>query len=173
MVICQKFSDCPVNILKNVSSGKIQDQLVAAHHRKTAWHFQCPVRVRPVQLRILIDHLRLDPDSELHPHRVDRFDDSGQSGRKFVGIHRPVSQTAIVVVSFPEPPVVKNKKIDPDSGRFPREPEYAFFAHVEIRGLPAVQKDRTNRLRPLSSLNVFPDRLMKMMRQLCEPLVRK
>ena len=63
-------------MIHNFFSGEVQHKLVPASHRTPAGYNIRPVRVLTVQVAVLIDHLRLDPQSELHSRAVDRVSDA-------------------------------------------------------------------------------------------------
>ncbi len=72
---------------------------------------QDPVRMCPVEIRILVGHLRLEPESKPHPHCLDPLRQPGDAVGQPVPVGLPVSQTGPVAASCAKPPVVQNKKL--------------------------------------------------------------
>ncbi len=53
--------------------GKIQDKLVSSMAAGAAGNFQDPVRMRPIQIGILVDHFRFKPETHFHAQSADAF----------------------------------------------------------------------------------------------------
>ena len=52
-------------------SRKVEDQLVTGSDGLSLFYLDCPIRMFSVQIAVLIDHLRLNPDSELYAQTID------------------------------------------------------------------------------------------------------
>ena len=72
---------------------------------------QCPVRVSPVQVGILVDGLRLKPEAKLHAHLLDSLGQAGHAVRQFFHIDVVIAQTGGVIVSCTEPAVIQHEQL--------------------------------------------------------------
>ena len=93
-------------------------------------------------LGVEVDHLRLDPQPELHAaarHVLDqRSEPLGPDG----GVDGPVAQPRGVVAAAEEPPVVEDEPLHPDRGGHVGELGQALERLVEVDRLPRVGDDR-------------------------------
>ncbi len=99
-----------------------------------------------VKIRVRIHHLRLDPQSEVHPQRMNLVDQRLQPVRKLLRIYIPVAEAGMVVFALTKPSIVHHKAIDAKCRSFFCERHLALFADVEFRRLPRVV-DNWTRLR--------------------------
>ena len=72
-----------------------------------------PVGVRLIKLRILGNHFRLIPDTELNALRVYSFDELAETALELALIDKPVAERGIIAVTVTEPTVVHNKELNP------------------------------------------------------------
>ena len=96
----------------------------------------------PVQIAVLGDHFRLDPDTELDTFRVDSAHQLAKAATQLLFIDLPVSQTAVVVLAFAEPSVVQHHHVDTQSGRFSCQLHDRLPGKVKVSRLPAVHQHR-------------------------------
>ena len=102
-----------------------------------------------------IDHLRLNPDTELEAflmgiggHIVDAF---GNLGR----IHFPVTQAGVIPVAgivLRKPAVVQDEHLEAHRGRVVNHPEEGFGREGEIGAFPAVQKGGIDLSAPINAV---------------------
>ena len=59
-----------------------------------------------VQVRVGVDHLRLDPQAELHAETVHLVDQRVQTARENVRTDGPVTQARVIAAAAAEPTVV-------------------------------------------------------------------
>ena len=101
---------------------------------------QDPVRVRPVQLRVRVDHLRLDPQAELHaagPHVVGQLVQPARPDRL---VDLPVAEAGPVAAAAGEPAVVEDVPFHAEAGGQVGQrrqhgevvPEVHRFPHVQV-----------------------------------------
>ncbi len=109
------------NIVPDVGSGEIQHKLVPSPYGLPARYLQHPVRMCSVQFAILRHHLRLNPDSEFYALTVDIFNQFPQSAPQLFLVDLPVPETAVVVLSFPEPAIIHDNHIDTERRRALRQ----------------------------------------------------
>jgi hypothetical protein len=99
VVIAQQRVEVIEHVCVRTGMGDVQHQLLATEHRVVAGRRQRPLRVRAEQVAVRVDHLRLDPDPELHPERADVVDQRGETRRVHLGRHRPVTEPTMVVAA--------------------------------------------------------------------------
>src|SRR5262249_7726155 len=86
--------------------GQVQDELVPLQRRHPAAGGQDPVWVGPVQIGVRVDHLRLDPQAELHAAGAYVVCELVQSAGPDVFIDLPVAQAGVVAAASGEPAVI-------------------------------------------------------------------
>lgn len=121
---------------------EVEDLLMPRAGRQVAARAQDPVGVLPGEVGVLVGHLRLEPETELHPERVHVPGEWLQTVRPTFGIGCPVAETAAVVVSAPEPAVVEDVAFDPEGCGLGGEFSEGVEVLVEHHRLPDVQRDR-------------------------------
>ena len=105
--IQQNFFHEPV--IYHFFSGKIQDKLISSVTAVSARSRKHPVRMSPIQVAVLVDHLRFKPKSEFQTFLFNFFRNALDSFRKFVKVRVPVSQRTCIVISSAEPAVIQDK----------------------------------------------------------------
>jgi hypothetical protein len=116
VVIAQQCVELAEDVCERVGVGEVEHELVATEHRLVAVGRQRPVGVCPVQVTVGVDHLRLDPDPELHSEAGDVVDQRHQTRRGTRRRHPPVAEPGRVVASGAEPSVVEHEPLDADLG---------------------------------------------------------
>ena len=96
--------------------GEVEHLLVPGRHRLPARHREDPVGVGPEQVRVGVDHLRLDPEAELHPPVPDVADQRAEPVRPDRLVDVPVAEPGGVVPAVPEPAVVEHEPLHPGLG---------------------------------------------------------
>src|SRR5664280_2153835 len=96
-------------MIDDLMAGHVEDELVASFRARTCRNADYPIGVVGVQLAALADHLRLDPDPEAKPERLDLASDSFDPAGELGQIGRPVAKGAGVTVASTEPAVVANE----------------------------------------------------------------
>ena len=71
--IRKQFVDHGNQIITDIFSGKIQNQLISSSGHGTARRFQAPVWMAPVKIAVFRYHLRLNPDAEFQSHVMNLF----------------------------------------------------------------------------------------------------
>jgi hypothetical protein len=101
-----------------------------------------------VELAALAHHLRLDPDPEAKPERLDLAGDSFDPAGELGQIGRPVAKGTGVTVASTEPAVVENENLDPQPLRRGRDLQQLGLVEVVVRRLPVVDDDRPRGIAP-------------------------
>ena len=89
-----------------------------------------------------VDHLRLDPQPELHAEPADGVDQRVQAVRPDVLVDVPVAEPGGVVATVAEPAVVEDEPLDADLRGHVGELGEPAEVVVEVDGLPGVEHDR-------------------------------
>ncbi len=95
------------------------------------------------KIGVEVEHLRLEPEPELHPQRAHVLDERAQSDRPHVRRHHPVAETSLVVAARPEPAVVEDEPLDADRRGGVGEALEVIGIGVEVHRLPGVEDQRT------------------------------
>ena len=116
-----------------------------------------------------VDHLRLDPEADLHAELANHVDERVEPRRPHVVVDVPVAETGRVVAAMPEPAVVEHEPLDADRrGRLGEAPQ-PLEVVVEVDRLPRVQHDRS---RPAGMARAGAHVAMDARRRAVEPFVR-
>ena len=104
-------SSWPSTVREGIGMVQIEHELVARQHRLVSVGGERPLRVSAVQVAVRVDHLRLDPDAELHAQAAHVIDQRAEAGRVRIGRHDPVAEAGRVVAARAEPPVVEHEPL--------------------------------------------------------------
>ena len=114
-------------------------------------HMDDPVRVRAVEITVLIDHLKLEPETELDSDLLHLLRQPVDTGRQLLKVAIPVSKTAVVIISCAEPAVVEDKEFNADFFGLPRHREQLLLCEIEVSPLPVIEQDRALLISPLTA----------------------
>ena len=103
------------------------------------------------EVAVGVDHLGLDPESELHAERADVIDERVQPVRPDLPVHGPVAEARGVVAATLEPAVVEHEPLDADGCRGIGEGRQPGERVIEVDGLPRVQRHRARAPRVLGT----------------------
>ena len=138
----QNGLDLSIDAAPHLRAGEVQHQLIAAPGGDPAGDAQRPVGVFPVEIAVLADHLRLDPDAEGHAQLLQPGDQGLQPAGQLAVVHHPVPQAAVVVVPLAEPAVVHDEQLDAQRGGGFGDVRQLFGVKAEVGGLPVVDEHR-------------------------------
>ncbi len=130
-------------VRRGVRVGEVEHVLVARGGAAAPLGAEHPVRVRADQVGVEVDHLRLDPQPELHAQARARARRAGAARRAT----RPSStyqspRPAVSSRRLPEPAVVEHEALDADRGRRVGQAREPVEVVVEVDGLPGVEHER-------------------------------
>lgn len=137
---------------------------------RPARNVQRPVGVRAVQVAVGRDHLRLEPDAELHTVFVYVFVDRFEAAGQLPPIDRPVAQRAVVRVAPPEPAVVDDQQLHAEVGRAVGDFLDARLVKAEIAGFPHVQQHRPPCVAEFPAAEVAAEGFVEAVRQAAQPV---
>ena len=136
--LIQNCTNLIVNAIYYFFSGEIEHELMSGTVRTASRDYKSPVRMLTVELAVLVDHLRLDPDTEFQSHAVDVLDQFSKRTSKFFFVYFPVSKSSQVAVTVTEPAVVHYEHLDAELRRLRRQFEKRLSCKIKIRSFPAV-----------------------------------
>ncbi len=155
VVVGQHGRDAVEDVRVSLGVRDVQHLLVAPRRRQHAGtRPEHPVGVGPVEVGVRVDHLGLEPETELHAERSDVLDQRGEAVRPHGVVDVPVTETRAVVAAVAEPAVVEHEAFDTHRGggvgqrRQPRE------VVIEVDGFPRVEHDGARTQRALAQLTV-------------------
>ena len=132
----------PLTCVVRLGDAEVEHLLVPGLDRPLRPRRHDPLRVRAGDVGVGVDHLRLEPQPELHAQLADAVDERVQPVGPDLGRHHPVAEARAVVAAGAEPAVVEHEALDADLGRAVGEVEQPVAVVVEVDRLPHVQRDR-------------------------------
>ena len=129
-------------VRRGLRVGHVEHQLAPPQPRRPVRGHEQPVRVLADQVGVGVDHLRLDPQPELHaqgPHPVGQ---RPQPLGPHLRVDVPVPQPRAVVTAPEEPAVVEDEPLHADPGGPLDQGREPVQVVVEVDRLPAVQHER-------------------------------
>ena len=126
------------NVFPDFLSGNIQIQLIPASVRCTSRDLKCPVRMLPVQITVLGNHLRFYPQTEFQSQTMDLLCQCRKTAFDLLLIYLPVSKRTAVIISLSKPAVIQHKHIQSDILRFFCNVIELVCIEIEIRSFPVV-----------------------------------
>ncbi len=142
VVIAQQVIEPIMDRGERVGSGQVEHELVASEHRFVSGSLEHPIGVGAVEVAVGADHLRFDPQSELHAETADVGDQRGESLRMRVRRHPPVAERCGVVAATGEPTVVEHEPLGSDPGGAVGELPQPVGVVIEVHRLPRVHEHR-------------------------------
>ena len=113
-----------------------------------------------VEITVLGNHLRLEPETEFHAHLVDFFCKLCHGTVHLLLIDKPVAQAAIVIISFSKPAIIKHQHFDAEFLRLLCDFQNFLFIKIKIRCLPVVDQDRAFGMFIRTAADMLADDLM-------------
>jgi len=147
LVLVEQRDERRPQVVVAVGVGEVEHLLLAARRRHPARHLEDPVRMGASHIRVEVDHLRLDPQAELHAVAAHAVDERMQTLRVHIRRDPPVSQSPGLVAPGTEPAVVEDEALGADLCAEVDEPDELYDVVVEVGRLPAVERDGTRRRR--------------------------
>ena len=133
------------NVAPSLRMGEVEDVLVA---RSDSWPVvgrEQPLRVLTGQSRVVVDHLRFEPEAELHAQGPNPVHEGVEAVGPHLMVDDPVAKSCAVVASAFKPAVVKHEPLDSELCSHVGELQEPFEIVVEVHRLPGVEKHRTGR----------------------------
>ena len=100
-------------MLERARVGEVEDQLMTGPHRIVVRIDQAPIGMGTKELRVRADHLRFDPQAELHPEASHMGDERVEAGGPLRRIDDPVAERPPVVVAAENQPSSSTKRSTP------------------------------------------------------------
>ena len=142
VVIAQQGVELAQNVIERALLGEVEHELMPGQHRLVSVGGERPLGMSPKEVAVGADHLRLDPDAELHAESRDMLDQRPEAPGVDVGRHHPVAQTRRFGAPRPEPAVVEHPPLRPDPCRPVGQSPEPVEVVIEIYGLPGVEQHR-------------------------------
>ena len=152
--------------------GKIQYVLESSVRIPAFRNLYDPVRMFTVEVRVLVNHLRLEPETELHTQILDPLCQSGDAVLQAVRIRDPVAQSRMFTAPFPEPSVIEHEQFHTALAGFLRDPHQLVFREVKIGRFPVVDQDRPFPVTPVTSGKALLIQPVVCLAQMVQPLIR-
>ena len=149
VVLAQQCVDAVEDVLPGVRVDEVDDVLVPPLQRQAPAVLvrqgggpDDPLRVRPGNVGVQVDHLRFHPEPELHPARSHGLDQRREPVGPERFVHVPVAQAGVVVAAPAEPAVVEHKTLDAQFGGGIRQFDQRGQVVVEVDRFPGVEDHR-------------------------------
>ena len=134
--------DGAVQVVPRSRRREVEDPLTPVLDRPTGAVGQDPVGMGAGELGVAVDHLRLEPQAQLHAQAAHVLGQRFQAGGPGLGRDPPVAQTRGVVAPGAEPAVVDDEALDADPGGLVGQRREGARVVVEVDGLPHVEQHR-------------------------------
>ena len=95
----------------------------------------------PVEIAILADGFRLDPETEGEVQALDLLGQAFDARRDFLFVTLEVAEGSGVVVPLLEPTVIEDEELDPEFLGVPRQFHDLPFVELEVGRFPIVEED--------------------------------
>ncbi len=114
-----------------------------------------------IEIAVGVDHLRLDPDAEVHAEGMHLVDEGLEAVGKFLRVDIPVAESSVVVFALTEPAVVHDEALGADGGGHLSEGHLSRLIDVHLGCFPGVVKDRADLgVRPCGAILASSKRCM-------------
>ncbi len=162
VVLVEQRQHLVADVRVRLRDADVEHLLAPRRHRQLGPRGHDPLGVGAGDVGVDVDHLRLEPQPELHAERTHTVDQRAQPVGPHVLGDDPVAQAGAVVAAAAEPSVVEHEPLHAERGRAIGEVEQPRQVMVEVDGLPHVERDRPVRVdgpraRPLESVEPAGD----------------
>ena len=141
--VVEGFSEGRLKIFNNRGICHVKHHLMTAESASSARCLQYPLGMGAEQIGVGVDHLRLDPDTEVDANLLDALNECGETVLESFGICLPISETCVVAVALAEPTVVHNKHINTAFLCGIGKVHHLVLVKVEEHALPRVENNGT------------------------------
>src|SRR5665213_2114113 len=141
VVLIEKLIEEAVDVGAHVGAGKIEHQLIAPFGARTAGEVQYPIGMLAVKIAVGVDHLRLNPQAEIHAERVNFVDERLKTVGKLLRIDVPIAEAGVIVLALAKPAIVHNEAFYAEAGSLFCERHLAGFIDAKLGRLPGVIED--------------------------------
>ena len=148
--LAQQLGHTLKNVINHFLAAVIEHILMAAVAHAAARRMDSPIRMRTVQVGILVYHFRLKPQAKLHAKRLNTVCQPGDAVRQAGAVGYPVSQTGAVIVSLTKPAIIKYEQFNALFMRSFRNIEQLLLIKIEVSTLPVVEQNRTRAITPVA-----------------------
>ncbi len=142
VVFVDERQDVLLDVLVRLGDADVEHLLVARLDRPLAPCRHDPLRVGAGEVGVGVDHLRLEPQTELHAQLAHVVDERVEAVRPHLRRDDPVAEPGSIVAPRAEPAVVEHEPLDPELGGPVGEVDELRFVVVEVHRLPDVERDR-------------------------------
>jgi hypothetical protein len=142
VVLVQDGEDRVPDVAVALLDTEIDHLLVSRLDRQPTSRSHDPLRMRPGDVGVNVDHLGLEPQAELHAEALDGVDQRMQTMRPHVRGDGPVAKSGGVTTALPEPSVVEHIALDANLRGGLGELDQPVEIMVEVDGFPHVERDR-------------------------------
>ena len=125
-----------------------------------------------VKLTVLVDHLELDPEAELHAERIDALRKARDAVRQAVGVRPPVAEATRLTAARGEPAIVEDEELDADIVRRLGDAHELLLIEIEVRGLPIVDEDGAHLVAPDTARQARAVELVIVLAHAVEAMIR-
>ena len=140
-----------IDIVHYFRSCKIQHALISLLRLAAARGAQNPVRMFTEQVRIGVDHLRLDPQAELHSESVHLLGQALDAVGKNVAGGNPIAETCMVAAARAEPAVVQHEHLDSALAGLPGNLHDQVFVEIKLSRFPVVDQNGARLVPPCAA----------------------
>jgi len=138
VVFREKFVEEVEDVIADVGTREVEDELIARFGAWAAGKIQRPVGMLAIEIGIGIHHFGLDPEAEIHFQLVDFVDQRFQTVGEFFFVDVPIAEAGVIGFALAEPAVVHDEAIDAETRRFFGECDLAGNIDVHFCGFPGV-----------------------------------
>ena len=114
----------------------------------------------PVEVAVLGNHLRLDPEAKGKTHLVNPLGKPLQAVLQLGVVHSPVPQAAAVIVPLSEPAVIQDEQVHAHLQGTLGNIQKLFLVKIKVGCLPAVDDNRAGLLHIGGAAQIVPEYVM-------------
>jgi hypothetical protein len=102
------------HVFSDFRIAEVQNTLIPSLGMWMAGNLHGPVGMFFIEVTVFTDHLRLHPETEIHPQGFDFFTEGNNSSGQLLRIRFPVSQGGSIVIPPGKPPIIHDEQFDAD-----------------------------------------------------------
>jgi hypothetical protein len=133
-------ADLGEEIIEGLFVRKVENEFMTPERLSSLMYCEHPLRMSPIEIRIGIDHLSFEPETELHSLGADVICDGSKTLRPDLRRNSPITEATSITSSRAKPAIIEYDALHTDISSVIDDATDAILAMIEVDRLPHVER---------------------------------